>query len=304
MLSKTYYPCLSRKPFIREQMDILTRIGQRIAELRPAEQKIAQTVLSDIATAASCSIQMLAERAEVSEASVTRFAKAIGCRDVRELKLQLAQAAAIGQRFLDDSKDAPPSSADNILSDIMNTLETHRALVPPEAIQSAASALLSARLILAFGMGGGSTTMADEVRYRLARLGRPISTYHDAVLQRMAAATLSPDDVVIVFSATGQVPEVIVSADIAREYGAKLITVTAIGSPLAALADILLPIQTMETDFIFKPSASRYAMLMTIDLLATEVALQQIDHSKELLRRIKFVLDAHRSGNDRQPLGD
>ncbi|UCW44496.1 hypothetical protein [Pseudomonas phage PPAT] len=60
----------------------------------------------------------------------------------------------------------------------------------------------------------------------------------------------------------------------------------------------------METDFIFKPSSSRYAMMMMIDLLATEVALQQADRSKELLRRIKYVLDAHRGGGNRQPLGD
>ena len=41
-----------------------------------------------------------ARKAAVSEASVTRFAKAIGCRDVRDLKLRLAQATAVGLRFL------------------------------------------------------------------------------------------------------------------------------------------------------------------------------------------------------------
>ncbi|MGF2531012.1 MurR/RpiR family transcriptional regulator, partial [Ralstonia pseudosolanacearum] len=79
---------------MREPMDIVTRISQRATDLRPAEQKVAQTVLGDIAGAAEGSIQTLAERAGVSEASVTRFAKAMGCRDVRELKLKLAQAAA------------------------------------------------------------------------------------------------------------------------------------------------------------------------------------------------------------------
>ncbi|MGF2531369.1 MurR/RpiR family transcriptional regulator, partial [Ralstonia pseudosolanacearum] len=188
--------------------------------------------------------------------------------------------------------------------DITHVLEANRALVRPEAFRAAAAALVGARMIAVFGMGGGSTTMADEMRYRLARLGRPVSTYHDAMLQRMVAATLGPEDVVVVFSVTGQVPEIIDGVNIAREYGAKVVAVTAIGSPVAALADILLPIQAMETDFIFKPSSSRYAMMMMIDLLATDVALQQADRSKELLRRIKHVLDAHRGGGNRQPLGD
>ncbi len=287
-----------------EPLDIVTRIAQRAAALRPAEQKIAHAILGDIATAASDSIQALAERANVSEASVTRFAKAMGCRDVRELKRKLAQAAAVGQRFLDGGSAWPPSCADGILADIAHVLEVNRALVRAEAFHEAALSLIAARMITVFGMGGGSTTMSDEMRYRLARLGLPVTTYHDALLQRMVAATLGSDDVVVVFSVTGQVPEIIDSVNIAREYRARIVAITAVGSPLAALADILLPLQALETDFIFKPSSSRYAMLLMIDLLATEVALRQAERSQELLRRIKYMLDARRGGGDRQPLGD
>ncbi|MBS7758802.1 MurR/RpiR family transcriptional regulator, partial [Klebsiella pneumoniae] len=92
------------------------------------------------------------------------------------------------------------------------------------------------------------------------------------------------------------------------EYGARLIAVTALGSPLAARADVLLPVRAIETDFIFKPSASRYAMLLVMDVLATRLALLQQDDSQERLRRLKYVLDAHRGqgapGDSRQPLGD
>jgi RpiR family carbohydrate utilization transcriptional regulator len=127
----------------------------------------------------------------------------------------------------------------------------------------------------------------------------------------MVAATLTRDDVVLAFSASGSVPEMLASCDIAREYGARLIAITALGSPLAARADVLLPVRTLETDFIFKPSASRYAMMLVMDVLATHCALLQQDQSKEKLRRLKYVLDVHRGvshdsdGPDsRQPLGD
>ncbi|WP_460483193.1 MurR/RpiR family transcriptional regulator [Comamonas humi] len=289
---------------MHQPMDIVTRISQRAAELRPAEQKVAQTVLGNVAEAASDSIQTLARRASVSEASVTRFAKAMGCRDVRELKLQLAQAAAVGRRFLDAAPSHPPSSADGILADIHQVLAANRALLRPAAFEQAAARIAAARMVVVFGMGGGSTTLADEARFRLARLGRPVATYHDPVLQRMVAATLGPQDVVLVLSTTGQVPEIIASVNVAREYGAQVVAITAIASPLAALADELLPVQALETDFIYKPSSSRYAMMMMIDVLATEVALAQEGRSKEMLRRIKYVLDAHRGGGDRQPLGD
>lgn len=302
-----------------DPFDIVTRIAGRGAQLRQAEQKVAQVILDDLSAAASASIGVLAERAGVSEASVTRFAKAMGCRDVRDLKLRLAQASAVGRRFLRaeeavdgavredaaaDGASGVPGVADRIHADIRAVLEVNRALINDEAVAHAARRLLAARMIHVFGMGGGSTMMADEARYRLMRLGRPVASYHDAVLQRMAAATLGSHDAVLVFSVTGQVPELLASCATAREYGAGVVAITALGSPLAALADELLPVRALETDFIFKPSSSRYAMMMVMDVLATELALGQKARSQDLLRRVKYVLDAHRGGGERQPLGD
>ena len=60
----------------------------------------------------------------------------------------------------------------------------------------------------------------------------------------------------------------------------------------------------VETDFIFKPSSARYAMLMVLDTLVTELALLQKPRSQETLRRVKYVLDEYRGGGAREPLGD
>lgn len=290
--------------------DILTRIAERGPALRLAEQKVAQVILEDVAGAAAASINALARQAGVSEASVTRFAKAIGCRDVRDLKLRLAQATAVGTRFLQPGQApepaAPATLADRVHADAVAALDVSRKLIDPERMERAARLLLDARMVYAFGMGGASTMLAEEACHRLGRLGRPVASYHDALLQKMMAATLVRDDVVLAFSASGNVPEMLASCDIAREYGARLIAVTALGSPLATRADVLLPVRTLETDFIFKPSASRYAMLLVLDVLATQVALLRPDQSQERLRRLKYVLDDHRGthADSRQPLGD
>src|ERR1700758_3286444 len=76
--------------------DIVARIAECAPELRSAERKVAALILDDLAGASHASIGEIAQRADVSIATVTRFAKAVGCRDVRELKLRLAQAAAVG----------------------------------------------------------------------------------------------------------------------------------------------------------------------------------------------------------------
>ncbi|WP_322043935.1 MurR/RpiR family transcriptional regulator [Paraburkholderia sp. J67] len=325
------------------RFDIVARIAQCVPDLRPAERDVAALILDDLAAAARASIGELARRAGVSVASVTRFAKTVGCHDVRELKLRLAQAAAVGERFLraspgevsgngakkdvDKSKrrkaradtasstslsgdDSPgdESLATRVYEEIHGALARNHELLRQAPFADAAAALAQARMIYVFGMGGGSSALADEMRFRLVRLGRPVASYQDSLLQRMVASTLSPDCVVVALSVTGRVPELLDACRIARDYGAKLIALTAPASPLAALADWLVPIVASETDFIYKPSSSRYAMMMALDVLVTELALAQPEESRELLRRMKHTLDAHRGtagrGGERQPLGD
>ncbi|MGH8780902.1 MurR/RpiR family transcriptional regulator [Paraburkholderia sp.] len=286
--------------------DIVARIAARAPELRSAERKVAALILDDLTAASRASIGALAQQADVSVATVTRFAKAVGCRDVRELKLRLAQAAAVGQRFLKTgtAADAPEPLATRVFDELQTALARNHEVLCHAPLASAAAALRDARMIYVFGMGGGSTALADEMRFRLVRLGRPVATYQDGLLQRMVASTVSRDCVVIALSATGHVPEILESCRIARSYGATLIALTAPASPLAKLADWLIPIVAFETDFIYKPSSSRYAMMMALDVLVTELAVSLGDESRELLRRMKHALDAHRGGGDRQPIGD
>ena len=91
---------------------------------------------------------------------------------------------------------------------------------------------------------------------------------------------------------------------LARNYDARIIAIPLADSPLAQLADVVLPLQSAETSFIYKPTAARYGMLLAIDLLATELALALPDDNQERLRRIKLALDDYRGGPGSLPLGD
>src|SRR3954469_25915183 len=88
--------------------DIVARIAECAPELRSAERKVAALILDDLTGASRASIGALAQQAEVSVGTVAGFAKVVGCRDVRELKLRLAQAATVGQRFLQPNRPGDP----------------------------------------------------------------------------------------------------------------------------------------------------------------------------------------------------
>ncbi|WP_333496020.1 MurR/RpiR family transcriptional regulator [Kluyvera sp. CHPC 1.251] len=283
-------------------IDIISCITDRFVELTATEKRIAQFILDDVQTATTLPIAEMAKLTDTSQASITRFARAIGCKDVRELKVKLAQSLAVGQRFILDVPDL--EGVQGIYETIINVLEMNRRALDPDSLSRAVAWLGGARQILAIGMGGGSTICAQEVQFRLFRLGLPVVSQSDGLLVRMMCSAVSSNDVVLALSLGGYTQEVVESAAIARQYGAKVIAITPEATPLAEHADLVLPLIVRENDYIFKPSTSRYAMLAMVDVLATELAVMNKAETKNRLRRIKLALDSHRGGADRQPLGD
>lgn len=283
-------------------MDIVSRIHECLAHLRPSEQKVARFILSDLNYAASASIGELADKAEVSHASITRLARALQCQNVRDLKLKLAQSAAVGERFITEStvekKDIPA-----IYSAITDILQLNIGLISQEMIDQASDLMILAPKVLIYGVGGGSSVMAQECHYRLFRLCVQSNAYSDPLLMRMTAASVDKGDVVLCLSLSGYCPEVEAAVQIAKDYGSQIIAICP-DSRLSKLADVHLPILTQESDFIYKPSASRYVMLAAIDILVSQIAVLNQRKSREKLRRIKHELDEHRHGPERLPLGD
>ncbi|CAI1038833.1 Uncharacterized HTH-type transcriptional regulator ybbH [Serratia quinivorans] len=284
------------------EIDIISRITERFIELSSAEKRIAQFILDDAEAVTALPIAELARQANVSQASITRFAKALGCRDVRDLKVKLAQSLAVGQRFIHEEPDL--EGIQGIYESIINVLNINRRTLDDAALAKAVELLSGARQIVAIGMGGGSTLCAAEIQHRLFRLGLPVTAQSDGLLVRMMAAAVSRQDVIVALSLGGYTQEVVESAAIARQYGAKVVAITPAGTPLAAQADVLLALVVQENDYIYKPSSSRYAMLAMVDVLATALAMANKRQSRDRLRRIKLALDSHRGGADRQPLGD
>ena len=80
------------------------------------------------------------------------------------------------------------------------------------------------------------------------------------------------------------------SARIAREQGAKLVAITAAGSPLAKLAHIAVLVDAPEDPDIYTPMTSRLAQLAVVDVLSVCVALKRGASLAPALERAKAAL--------------
>jgi DNA-binding MurR/RpiR family transcriptional regulator len=289
--------------------DVISTIRNGLPNLSPAEQRVGQIVLADVNFAVHASSGELARQAGVSEPTVTRFSRAIGCRGLRELKVKLAQSLVVGRIYIEPpphegSDLARPAMWRSVFQEIHKAVSAVEEQVQREDIDRAAEAIASCGKLAGFGVGGGSTLAVAEVEHRFFRLGISVSHSSDPHLMRMIAATMGPGDVVIAVSTTGKAADVIGAAVIARRYGALVVALTKPGSRLALAADIVLGVQMPEAPDPLKPTASRYALLTAIDLLAAATAYCRPREAQERMRRIKMELVRTTEGDASEPLGD
>jgi len=274
--------------------DILTTIRDRAPHEDGVNLKIGEEILRDPASVVDVSIKSFANRIGVSEPSIIRYCRSIGCDGFKEFKKYLAQSLVLEQKFTrattaasgSDGGDAGDERFDRVGSSVAAALRSVSETEHFERIDAAAKVLMAAQTIAVFGLGGSSAVLAMEGQNRFFRLGLRAVAHVDSYMQRMTAATLKKGDTVLIISSTGQPETHAESARIARNYGATVIALAPARSPLAKGADILIPIE-LATDIPYhQPNPVRFAQMFVLDCIADRVALMLGKPAMETLRRV------------------
>lgn len=287
--------------------NLIVALADEDGRLSAMEKKLAESVLADVNYATSASITDIATRAGVSPPTVTRFCRRLGCASFSDFKVQLAKSAYVGLRYLkpESVTTTPEQVAEDIVTKAQNALfEMHRSL-DLDAVNAAVALLAKAEMIYAFGSGGNSTMIVNELQNRLFRLGSRISASNDHGMNLMLSAAVQPGTVVFGSSISGRNIELTNCFALLRERGIPTIALTQAGTPLAANADVVIAIELPEGRNIFRATSTRYATLAVVDIIANLVAYQDRNKSTRILRGIKEELVKQRDGgDDSQILGD
>ena len=289
-------------------VDIVSLLQQKSISGTPAERGLAKVILADVEGAATSSIAALAEKAGVSEPTVTRLATSLGLEGTRDLKMQLAKALAIGGSYLNEEGKAVSLGEGKALATICNfavrAINDLKSVISEEQIEEISGHIAKASKVQLLGTGGMSSMAAQVMEFRLFRLGLNVTTNVDGRLQRMNAALANPETVVVGFSLSGDASSVIDALNIARQYGAITVAVTPPDTPLARIANHLLPYRYVEDGQIYKPNSAQFALLALVDAIAFKTAEIIGPAVIENLRRIKQTLTISESYDASVPLGD
>lgn len=287
-------------------LDLVGHIRLEKENFSRSERQLIDVILADVDVALNSSIVDLAQAADVSPPTVTRFCRRLGCDSFSTFKVRLAQSRFLGQRYLQPpvGPETVPDIARSIVNGAQSTLYAMFERIDTDAIERAAGEIVDATYILSFGAGGVSSMIAVELENRLFRLGLKVSASIDHQGQMMRAAGAPKGSVIIASSMSGKNASLANALSIAGGYGLTRIAMTRPNTPVAAEADIVLAIDFPENLDILQPTAARYAYLAMTDVLSQTVATRMQAPAINAMRRIKHQLVVNRDGDDSQALGD
>ncbi|QJQ95626.1 MULTISPECIES: transcriptional regulator HexR [Halomonadaceae] len=275
---------------------LFDELRSRMEHFRRSEQKVARFVLRNPEDVIHMRIVDLATEAKVSEPTVVRFCRALGCNGFQDFKLKLAQMLASGSQFaqfsMNDS-DTVAEFSQSIFDSTVGTLLSVRDRLDNEALNQAINALALANRVEFYGFGA-SGAVAFDAQHKFFRLQISTSAYADPHMQNMSAVTLKKGDVVVAISQTGRTKALVASVQLARDSGATVIGLCPSGTPLAEEVTLPLYIDVHEDTEIYTPMSSRVAHLVLIDVLAVGVAKTRGPKLTEQLKSVKKSLNSLR----------
>ena len=256
--------------------------------LSKSEEKVADFVLNAPDAVVQTSIQSLAKKCGVSEPTVVRFCKAIGCSGYHDFKIKLARARASQEKFFFRdvaSNDSSQVLSEKLIDSTIASMQDMRNQLDFAAVEKAIAFYCKAERVEFYG-SGGSAVVAEDAQLKLFRLGKPAISYADPHIQLASAALLDKNSLAIAISYSGRNRDMLSAAALAQQAGAKVVSVTRTGSALASIADVNLNVDVAEDSDVFSPLKSRLAQMVVLDILAVGVALQG---GQEMMERLSHA---------------
>ena len=256
---------------------ILGQIRRALTSLSPAEQRVAQHVLAQPRSALNDPIAQIARCAQVSQPTVIRFCRSLGCEGLSDFKLRLASGLT-GTIPITHSQvtgqDSMLELGAKVLGNTASAILQARDHLNRDSMDRAVHLIADSTRVEIYSVGHYGA-VADDAQYKFLRVGVSAVAYTDPRLQTLAANLLRPDVVVLIISSSGHIPELLAVAEKARERGATVIAITESQSPLARKADLALMVDHVEDVATQVPMISRILHLLMVDILVVGVALQR-----------------------------
>ena len=253
------------------EKSVINQICASMDTFFETEKKIGNFIIHHPKEIVDMTVGELAKECQVSEASVSRFCKKIDMKGFHHLKISIAKEM-VSQSEDDElsnhiSVDDLEQSLKNILANKVAELTQTVSMMNSENLQDILKRINNAQNVL-FAAVGNTVPVAMDGAYKLNQIG--ISAVSTPVWETQLAYSynLSPDDVVIAISNSGESTGVINILEAAKQKKATTISITnSEKSTIAKISDYHITTATREKLFLDEYRFSRVSATMVIEVL-------------------------------------
>ena len=253
------------------EKSVINQICASMDTFFETEKKIGNFIIHHPKEIVDMTVGELAKECQVSEASVSRFCKKIDMKGFHHLKISIAKEM-VSQSEDDElsnhiSVDDLEQSLKNILANKVAELTQTVSMMNSENLQDILKRINNAQNVL-FAAVGNTVPVAMDGAYKLNQIG--ISAVSTPVWETQLAYryNLSPDDVVIAISNSGESTGVINILEAAKQKKATTISITnSEKSTIAKISDYHITTATREKLFLDEYRFSRVSATMVIEVL-------------------------------------
>ncbi|AZN76534.1 MurR/RpiR family transcriptional regulator [Lactobacillus acidophilus] len=267
--------------------NIINNIYSKLPTMSQSDQKIARQILRNPEQIVDCTISELANLAQVSGASVTRFCHNLGLTGFHNLKIQIAQASSneksqsLKDIANDDLQIALKQIDKNKIAEIRATLEN----IDSKTLEDVLNLLVKSRVVQVSAEGDTYPVAADAV-YKMNQIGilamASGGNVETAIAQSM---NLGQDDCLLVISNSGESAALLNQIKVAKNQGIKIVAITnRADSPIALEADYHLQTAVRQTvlqsQYYFSRVAA-FTMIEAIFLILISKDDDRVEHIKK-----------------------
>ena len=288
--------------------NIRKQIEKGYADLRRSEKLAADYVLEHMGEIPDLSIDRLAHNAGVSQPTVLRMLRSAGFSGYRDfcyrLVAELAKKAGAGEGgkgpmygYTLDKSTPLEEIPFNMAATTQKMLEETIKNFSGKIYQRTVEALANARLIDIYGVENSEATARDLLT-KLLYLGLPCRYFSDCYHQQIAAGALTPEDVAVGISYSGESKDTVDSLRRAKKAGAHTIAVTNFkDAAISRYADILICTsqeQLMYGDAIF----SRSCQILVVDMIYMGIISLDYERYTDRLKHFEKVVQEKAYGGN------
>lgn len=278
-------------------MNCLLRIRTRYPMLAQSDRKLADFLLADPDRVRHLSSQQLAEEAGISQSSVVKFSQKLGFKGFPAMKIAISEALASGQnphsvlvhnQILGD--DPLRMVGEKLIKENIAAMHASLDINTEEKLLASVALLRNARRVLLVGIGA-SGLVAKNFSWKLMKIGINAVAEQDMHALLATVQAMSPEDILLAISYSGERREINLAADEALRAGAKILAVTGF-TPNALQQRATLCLYTIAEEQATRSAAisSTSAQMMLTDLLFMALVQQDLENAPQRIRNSEALV--------------